>query len=205
MVLHEKDGKKYFDAINEGVKHSRDWFLHVGSKRATRKRNDISIKTVAKLLYCDIYTVKIYVKFKLLKCDVIDNKYYFLYEWLEDFANDDRYIDANGNIPERTGYDSPFYTDKTGRIIVTPIIKWIDARGIETDKPKSKSPPVRYVQLVCVHGDKNRHSKGVGGRAQGYYLKPTDEDIALMKKYNLKIGDEYETLYSTSSHNADVN
>jgi hypothetical protein len=36
---------------------------------------------------------------------------------------------------------------------------------------------------------------GVGGRAEGCYLMPLPEDIKLIKKYNLNLGEQYKDLY----------
>lgn len=191
-MIYEKDGEIYYEQLNNFVKSSRDWFVNVGSRKRVRNKNNISEKVVADLLNCDKSVIKIYIKYGLLRSDFIDGKHYFIYEWIEDFAKDNRFLDKFGKLPSETGCDSEFYTDKLGRLIVIPKIIWIDKNNNETDKPNPKSPPVRYVQIIYVNGNKHRHTMGVGGRAQGYYLMPLPEDIELIKKYKLDLGKEYK-------------
>ncbi|WFR57145.1 hypothetical protein QA584_26640 [Anaerocolumna sp. AGMB13025] len=194
-MVYEEDGKVYYERLNDFIKSSRDWFVNVGSSKPVRNKNNISEKVAADLLNCDKYVIKIYTKYGLLHADCIDGKHYFTYEWIEDFAKDNRLLDESGNLPSETGYDSKYYTDNQGRLIVTPKIIWIDKNNMETDKPNPESPPVKYAQTICVHGKKHRHSMGVGGRAEGYYLMPLPEDIKLIKKYNLNLGEQYKDLY----------
>lgn len=196
-MFYEEDGKIYYDALNDYIKKSRDWFIYVGSKKQIQNKRDISESVAADLLNCDKYVINIYVKYGLIRSDHFDGKHYFTYEWIEDFAKDNRLLDESGNLPSKTGYDSEFYTDVRGRLIVIPLIKWIDYNGNETDKPNPKSPPVRYMQLICINGERHRHSAGVGGRAQGYYLKPLPKDIELIKRYNLPLGDQYQDIFFT--------
>lgn len=194
-MVHENGENIKYDTINEYVKKSRYWFINVGSKKQVQNKREISETVAANLLHCDKNILNIYIKHGFLHSNCIDGKQYFLYEWIEDFAKDNRLLDENGNMPSRTGYDSDYYTDSQGRLIITPTIKWIDKDGNETDKPNPQNPPVRYVQLICFNGEKHRHTMGVGGRAQGYYLKPTPEDIEIINQYNLDLGDQYKDLY----------
>ena len=194
-IVYEKDGKIYYDRINDCVKRSRDFFINVGSNKQIRNKSEISEEIAANFLYCNRYFIKILIKHGFLHSDCFDGENSFCYEWIEDFAKDNRFLDEYGNLPEKTGYDSEFYTDNQGRMIVIPLIKWIDKNGNETENPTPKSPPVSYVQLICINGEKHCHTMGVGGRAEGYYLKPSPKDIALIKQYNLKLGDQYKDLY----------
>ncbi len=61
-MVHEEDGKIYYDTLNECVKKSRDWFINIGSKKQVRNKSEISEMVAANLLHCDKNVLKIYIK-----------------------------------------------------------------------------------------------------------------------------------------------
>lgn len=111
-MLYEKDGKAYFDAVNEMVSHSRDWFRNVGFKRQVRKKNEMSADVVKELFHCDKWVLKIYVKYGFLNPNIVDGKHCFLYSDIIAFAQDDRLLDENGKLSKTTVYDCPSINDK---------------------------------------------------------------------------------------------
>lgn len=195
IIMMSKKCIKSIDHINSNINGSRGYFNNVGKFKNTHKNKEITEAVASKILYCDKYALVEFIKYGLLKADFVYGKYYFLYSWIEDFANDNRLIDYDGNVAKITGYDTPSYVDEKGRTIVVPVIYWIDKDGNETTSPNSQNPPVSYRQYICLYGEKHKHSMGVGGRAQGYYLKPSLEDIDLIKKYNLHLGNNYSNIY----------
>lgn len=54
-MVYEKDGKIYFDVLNDSIMSSRDWFVNVGSRKQVRYKSNISEAVAANLLNCNKY------------------------------------------------------------------------------------------------------------------------------------------------------
>ena len=180
--------------INEAVESARKFYDNIG--RTLRiKKGDLSKGQVAKLLNCTEGVITVFTKYKFIRSD-FDVNHIFLLSWINEFATDTSYLDNNGKLIGIKDRNSPFIIDKDNRKLITPQIVWIDADRNETIDVCSSKPPVRYVQICTVDDVEHRNTMGVGWRAQGYHLVPKKEDIELIKKYNLDLGDYYTDYYS---------
>jgi hypothetical protein len=180
--------------VNEAVQNTREFYNAIG-KTFRVKKGDLSRRQVAKLLGCTEGVITIFTKYKFIECDYIDGKYIFTLTRMKEFVIDTSYLDSSGKLTGKKDRNTPFVIDEKNRKLVTPQILWIDADGNEMIDIYPSKPPVRYVQECTVNNVEHRHTMGVGWRAQGYHLVPRKEDIELIRKYNLDLGDYYNEYY----------
>ncbi|MHB8128952.1 MAG: hypothetical protein ACYDEX_08135 [Mobilitalea sp.] len=180
--------------INEAVQNTRKFYNEMGQIFKVRK-GDLSKRQVAKLLGCTEGVITVFVKNKFIKSDFIDDNHFFSLSLIEEFASDTSFLDSEGKLIGIKDRNSMFVIDENNRKLITPQIIWIDADGKETIDICPSKPPVRYVQKCTVDNIEHHHTMGVGWRAQDYHLVPRKEDIELIKKYNLDLGDYYNEYY----------